>query len=517
MDEHLLPIDIHTNKLLDWLISRRHCEKSWQHSLTQIREQIKRAIEDMPEHPDIARILSGSQLNYYSCKKIVETLKETEADSKNMFGYYSSQRMKDWQDIIRAYEAESVYLAEAAQALIRNVNYEVPSLKKQVLKSEQAAEEYRKKQTEYVKQSNLLRIEYQSSAAKLGIQGEDVRKELTEQLKDFSKFMGDIFSKLPSLKEARDYYLEFLKFTTNMEDMECLPVLMYLLTNGNTTYYEFRKGEKPEVIEEFKIELSDDGISSSTQDDQQIDFGDGIDFGEETASSETTSGENGDFVHIKRAEIQGLNGNGTGNGTSDEINWDAIPSDEGADISLIDGSNDSKIAKGSDALSVLEYNVTRNLLLNELAELEGFLDQRLHELKMEGDILSVNQFQEAPAILQLSTSDTISVMTQTVGDIITAMSTEQMRMMYLMRDNPRYIDSLVQKMKRKTENGDTILLKAKVMAEKEVEVARERQALIPQIPVIIERTKQLQHLIEADISKRYKNRPVNIMGGVQVL
>lgn len=64
-------------------------------------------------------------------------MKETEANSKNIFGSYGSQRMKDWQEIIRLYEKDNVYLAEAAQMLIRNVNYEVPSLKKQIAKCEQ--------------------------------------------------------------------------------------------------------------------------------------------------------------------------------------------------------------------------------------------------------------------------------------------------------------------------------------------------------------------------------------------
>lgn len=54
-----------------------------------------------------------------------------------MFGRYGSQRMKDWQEIVRSYEKDNVYLAEAAQMLIRNVNYEVPGFKKQIQKLEQ--------------------------------------------------------------------------------------------------------------------------------------------------------------------------------------------------------------------------------------------------------------------------------------------------------------------------------------------------------------------------------------------
>lgn len=91
----------------------------------------------MPAHEDIAALLSGSYINYFHCLKIIEILKETEADTKNLFGRYGSQRMKDWQDVVRSYEKENLYLAEAAQMLVRNINYEIPSLKKQIAKEEQ--------------------------------------------------------------------------------------------------------------------------------------------------------------------------------------------------------------------------------------------------------------------------------------------------------------------------------------------------------------------------------------------
>lgn len=114
----------------------------------------------MPEHADITSLLTGScqcdflpivislfsdyiliyflkAIHYFNCLRIVEILKETEKNSKNIFGMYSSQRMKDWNAIVSAYQKNNLYLAEAASILQRNVAYEIPALKKQINKCEQ--------------------------------------------------------------------------------------------------------------------------------------------------------------------------------------------------------------------------------------------------------------------------------------------------------------------------------------------------------------------------------------------
>lgn len=117
MDEQNIPIDINTTKLLDWLVSRRHIPKDWQDRILKVREKINTAIQDMPEHDGIVKLVSGQHINYFHCLKIVDILKETEKDSKNIFGRYGSQRMKDWQDIIASYQNDNVYLAEVSFSL----------------------------------------------------------------------------------------------------------------------------------------------------------------------------------------------------------------------------------------------------------------------------------------------------------------------------------------------------------------------------------------------------------------
>ncbi|OWK49379.1 CDK5 regulatory subunit-associated protein 3, partial [Lonchura striata] len=79
---------------MDWLQDRRHCGCRWPAQVAQVRERIRAALQDMPEHPEIRALLQGSYLHYFHCLRIVEILKGTEASTKNLFGRYSSQRMK---------------------------------------------------------------------------------------------------------------------------------------------------------------------------------------------------------------------------------------------------------------------------------------------------------------------------------------------------------------------------------------------------------------------------------------
>ena len=67
-----------------------------------------------------------AELHYFVCKRIFEILENSdEAKEKNLFGQYSSQRLKAWQDIVKSYESGAVYLGEAAQLLINYVKYEM--------------------------------------------------------------------------------------------------------------------------------------------------------------------------------------------------------------------------------------------------------------------------------------------------------------------------------------------------------------------------------------------------------
>ena len=65
-----------------------------------------------------------------------------------------------------------IFPAETALLLHRNVNFEVPSINKQIKKHQSNSEEYLRKSNDMIKQANKLKAEFQAMAEKLGIKVE---------------------------------------------------------------------------------------------------------------------------------------------------------------------------------------------------------------------------------------------------------------------------------------------------------------------------------------------------------
>lgn len=67
MQEADIPIDIHTLKLQDWLVSRRIVPKNIQSNLKDIRSKITAALQDMPSHEKLIELLKGTSKYKHEC------------------------------------------------------------------------------------------------------------------------------------------------------------------------------------------------------------------------------------------------------------------------------------------------------------------------------------------------------------------------------------------------------------------------------------------------------------------
>ncbi|TNN65323.1 CDK5 regulatory subunit-associated protein 3 [Liparis tanakae] len=457
-----LPIDIQTSKLLDWLLDRRHCNLKWQNAVKEIREKINVAIQDMPENEEIKQLLSGSYIHYFHCLRIVEILRGTEASSKNIFGRYSSQRMKDWQEIVSLYEADNVYLAEAASLLSRNVSYEGPALRKQLAKAQQLQQELSRREVEGQSSAADLKERYYTACKQYGITGEHVARELQALVKD-----------LPAVLE------EVGKDAAKSEPV--LHMLIFGQKRGNATFYEWRTGKVP------TIDWGDFGSGADTQGvNSAITVEDGIDWGISLEpSSEDAAG----------------------------IDWgdsEAAP----IEIEIVDVGADCPegVARGEDALSVLENSQSRSQFIDELTELETFLTQRLSEMGEEGDVVAMSQFQMAPSVIQGQSREHVREMLSVVQDLLVRLTSLRMQHLFMIQASPGYVERVSEVLRQKLKQADILLLKGATMVEKRQEALEEQSRLEPRVNLLAGCTRELQKMIEEDISKRYNNRPVNLMG-----
>lgn len=190
-------------------------------------------------------------INYFHCVRIIEVLKETEKDSKNFLGMYGSQRMKDWQEVLRLYQKDCLFLAECGAILARNVIYEIPALKRTISKSEQTQQECQKREISSKKQAQEYRDKFVQSCTQLGIQLESYDSKNSESTPPsaaslgnqlvslMSKELPQIFQKIASkakdIREIVSFYRQFLKSTIGLDatqEKSCLGLLFLVIGNN---------------------------------------------------------------------------------------------------------------------------------------------------------------------------------------------------------------------------------------------------------------------------------------------
>ncbi|XP_043392995.1 CDK5 regulatory subunit-associated protein 3 isoform X1 [Chelonia mydas] len=435
-DYQNLPIDIQTSKLLDWLVDRRHCNLKWQSHVLTIREKINVAIQDMPESEEIKQLLSGSYIHYFHCLRIVEILKGTEASTKNIFGRYSSQRMKDWQEILSLYEKENTYLVELASLLLRSVSYEIPSLKKQISKCQQLQQEYSRKEEECQLGAAEMRERFYASCKQYGITGDNVRRELLALVKDLPALLTEIGAGARVLSEAIDSYQACVQFVCESSPEQVVPLLRHVQERGNTTVYEWRKGVEPTTVERPRAEEVPE-----KQDEEAIDWGDlgvestpapvGVDYS--ISGEDGTQAEEVDWGISLEPDPQGAG--------TDGIDWGDGSGGDPVQITVLEAGIQvpDGVARGPDALTLLENPETRSQFIDELMELETFLSQRIVEMSEEADVVSVSQFQLAPPILQGQTAEKVGAMAAAVRELIGRLINLRMQHLFLILASPRCV------------------------------------------------------------------------------
>ncbi|NWT08740.1 CK5P3 protein, partial [Vireo altiloquus] len=98
---------------------------------------------------------------------------------------------------------------------------------------------------------------------------------------------------------------------------------------------------------------------------------------------------------------------------------------------------EEEVARGSDALTLLENPKTRNQFIDELMELELFLAQRLLELEDEADVVAMSQLQLAPPVLQGQSSHRVRAQLATARELLAQLCSRSVQHLCMILASPR--------------------------------------------------------------------------------
>ena len=226
--------------------------------------------------------------------------------------------------------------------------------------------------------------------------------------------------------------------------------MKFLIEHGNLTTYEWIHGEAPLRIEEPSYDFGEEEEINDEKIEIEIDF-DCIDLNPKCDQPLTDMNleapaeiDWGDLEIIDDA------------GSNVEIDWDNIDgleNNEGlGDIVIEDSGVEGGVARGDESLSILDNRRTRNLILDELHELQAFFKQRLAEIHLlehggKGNIFAITGLNVNSDLA--NNENLMNEVLTNLQTMIDRLTTGKIHHLQLVRSSPKYVDRLVDNLKQK--------------------------------------------------------------------
>jgi len=217
----MLPIDIHLDKFIEWLESRNKIpKKQWQADLQEVAGKVAKAKAALP--PKMKQLFGQSAIDYWSAKRIIAMLEKTKSDQgeklRGLFGGYSDATLQEWDAIAKAYEKTNLYLAESGRILTRNVNNDIPSLRKALGEADRQANDLLRRHKESEQGAQRFLKLYNTACLPLGVEeGVTLRQGIENSKKRLPGLLTDVVHRVQSagLKKAVAFYRNFACYTLN--------------------------------------------------------------------------------------------------------------------------------------------------------------------------------------------------------------------------------------------------------------------------------------------------------------
>lgn len=588
-----LPIDIDYAKFLPWLIDRRRVPRDWHTYIKTARSAARSAYSATPsaalEALSLPLVLDPHDfVTFQTVRFVLSAIEKSTADGTTdlaaKFGSTDNERRQlrqKWEKAQTAFQRKSVFLADAAQQLVRHTDIDAPALREKITKLIAESSDVARKESAAVKAAADAATRFDEACAQYrldlnahtedglhpdkdatAISNDDI--DLHALVKTFvTKQAPGILTKAAeaaqNLTDALDYYDAFANFvaapTKNKGDRPVKRRCPTLRAVAETDLKEVVRTRHSTTLSptvgnetgnsaniDWGLEVEGSGTSGKQPStDCGIDWGfDVIDVGESSATDAqtkmdaTTSGKtiNWSIEAVSTAASSG----GTGSTEANGIDWGIEVADTngggkngGGDTT---GSTDTGAAvaatttiAGQDNGSVISVMLAnteaREAFLDDVAEVEAFLEQRLIEVNarsntgLEHTVWS--EIQRCMGRTLVRKAREIDEMIEQAVQARVALAGDTARHVLTLHDNNRALQrvgtDLIQRKLGKQRAQQTIV----TLRQRHNTAALELGQLTEQMSHINQVTGDVVRHCEETLSELYGGRDVHIMGNVRRL
>jgi len=550
-----LPIDVHYEKSVEWLLQRRLIPSAYQKNLRVVQAKVETALADrssLPSLPELAELLPPSRraedITYFDCRKVLEALKAAGLGEKNFIGTFTHPVTAGWADIVKRFESGTLYLAHAATFLVQQSLYEMPALKAEMGRAEKELAELNRKHNEYVRMAQAARDRFVSECGRRRL-GECDRDELASRLRASCAELPPLYVRVAALCQddailaGRDYYHAFVRFSLTEASKTSAPPSTSAKPKGKGKGAPKEAAETPHAVvdpdtavanclpllakvQDLSLEAADGGGGAAEgkgEGSPAVDWGDDeaetgggaaieVDWGGDEAA---TGGEaievdwGGDKAATGGDAIEVDWGGDAASGAAGEVNWGddeaLVEVGESWGAIEVEGGGEGAEDEERTAAGFLASAERRNALLDELHELSGFLSQRLEEI-------STSSSDGLPVALQLDTAH-VEGCSAAVRQTFDLIDNEHTRHLIMLSTDERYFERQQQSLCQMLNQSDKMRGLADDLQTRHAELTMMLKTAFPKYQAASARVKQVKGEFEQALgAAHFKGRAVNVMG-----